>query len=37
MKAPAEDSRACIVGSGHGVDIGLRDLKQEALLSIKWK
>lgn len=37
MKAPAEDSRACIVCSGDGVDIGLRDLKQEALLSIKWK
>lgn len=37
MKASAEDSRACIVGSEDGVDIGLRDLRQEALISIKWK
>ena len=32
MKAPAEDSRAGIVGSGDGVDVGLEDLRQEDLL-----
>ena len=32
MKAPAEDSRAGIVGSGDGVDVGLEDLRQDLLL-----
>ena len=31
MKAPAEDSRAGIVGSGDGVDVGLGDLRQDLL------
>ena len=32
MKAPAEDSRAGIVGSGDGMDVGLEDLRQDLLL-----
>ena len=32
MKAPAEDLRDGIVGSGDGVDVGLGDLRQEILL-----
>ena len=32
MKAPAEDSRDGIVGSGDGVDVGLEDLRQDLLL-----
>ena len=35
MKAPAEDSRDGIVGSGDGVDVGLGDLRQEILLLCK--